>query len=250
MDIVIVLIVVLLIVAYLYAALRQTQEWSLFKIVSWIAGMLCGLVVMVGPLAEQMHHHFVAHMYGHLLLGMLAPLLLVLATPITLLFRTLPAQQGRRISKLLGSRYVRLVTHPVVALILNTGGLWLLYRTDLFMLMHHYPVLHYLIHFHIFMAGYLLTSVMLEIEPTRHPYSFKYRSIVMIVSIALHQILSKSFYPYPPAGVSTEQSQQGAMVMYYGGDIIELVIIYMMCLSWYRAVRPRRKKDDIQLNII
>ncbi|TDM02529.1 cytochrome c oxidase assembly protein [Macrococcus carouselicus] len=240
MDGLIIFSAVLLIGSYLYAAGRT--GWSFLRMFSWVLGILLAVLVMVGPLAEQMQRNFISHMYGHLLLGMLSPLLLVLSAPMTLLLRTLPVKYARKVSQLMNSRYVQLISHPVTALLLNAGGLWLLYRTDLFMMMHHYTWLHYLIHFHIFAAGYLFTAVMVEIDPLRHPYSFKYRSIVMIVSIALHQILSKSFYPYPPAGVLPEQAQTGAMVMYYGGDIIELTIIFVMCLKWYRSVRPGKRQ--------
>ncbi|TDL98531.1 cytochrome c oxidase assembly protein [Macrococcus brunensis] len=235
-DFIIVFSAVVMITGYLYLAGRK--KWPVYRSVLWIVGIIFAVLVMVGPFAEEMHHNFIYHMYGHLLLGMLSPLLLVLAMPLRLLLGTLPVKSGRRLSRFMNSTYIRFIAHPVTATILNTGGLWLLYRTDLFMMMHHHTWLHYLIHFHIFLAGYLFTAVMLELDPVRHPYSFKYRAIVMMVSVALHQILSKSFYPYPPAGVDAVQAQTGAVVMYYGGDVIELLIIFIMCLGWYRSVRP------------
>ena len=235
-DAIIIFCALVMSASYLYAAYRK--KWPVYRSVLWIAGIISAVIVMVGPFAEEMHHQFVYHMYGHLLLGMLAPLLLVLAMPLRLLLGTLPVKSARRFSRFMASPYIRFIAHPVTATILNTGGLWLLYRTDLFMMMHHNIWLYYAIHFHIFAAGYLFTAVMLELDPVRHPYSFKFRAIVMMVSVALHQILSKSFYPYPPAGVEVLQAQAGAVVMYYGGDVIELILIFIMCLGWYRSVRP------------
>lgn len=228
----------------------KARSWPLHRLLLWIAGLIFGASVMVEPFASMMHHRFDYHMYGHLLLGMLSPLLLVLSRPVTLLLKTSSVNFSRKVSRLMQSRYVSFISHPVTALILNTGGLWVLYRTPLFSLMHESLLVYYLVHLHIFLAGYLFTSVILAFEPMMHRYSFKLRSIVLIVSIALHQILSKSFYPYPPVGVEKTDAEKGAMIMYYGGDVIELIIIYLLCRNWYYSVRPnkyliiQRKPED------
>ena len=52
--------------------------------------------------------------------------------------------------------------------------------------------------------------------------------------LALHSILGKVIYAHPPQGVADEQAQLGAQVMYYGGDYIDLVLIVLFCLDWYR----------------
>lgn len=216
------------------------RQWPLYRVFLWITGIILAVVVMLEPFASMMHQRFDYHMYGHLLLGMLSPLLLVLSQPITLLLKTSSVQFGRKLSRLMKTKYVLLITHPVTALLLNTGGLWLLYRTPLFSLMHEYMPIYYFVHIHIFLAGYLFTSVILALEPMNYKYSFKMRAIIIIISVALHQILSKSFYPYPPIGVEKMYAEKGAMIMYYGGDIIELIIIYILCKSWYYTVRPNK----------
>lgn len=241
---IVILIAVNLIGLYIFLYMKAAS-WPLLRVIFWVIGVAMAAFVMIEPFASMFHHRFDMHMYGHLLLGMAAPLFMVISRPVTLLLKALPVENGRKISKLMNSGYVRLISHPIVAMILNTGGLWILYRTHLFHMMHESVVIYYLIHLHIFLAGYLFTAVMLQLEPTSHPYSFKYRSVVMIVSVALHQILSKSFYPYPPIGVEKPLAEQGAMIMYYGGDIIELSIIFIMCREWYHAARP--KKDKILL---
>jgi hypothetical protein len=72
------------------------------------------------------------HMAQHLLIGMFAPLGLVLAAPVTLALRTLPVKAARRLATLLRSRPARWVGHPVTALALNSGGMFLLYLTPLY----------------------------------------------------------------------------------------------------------------------
>lgn len=234
-----IIIALTLITIYIIFVL-QNKQWPIYRTFFWCLGIILASSVIIFPI---FHHQFDMHMYGHLILGMAAPLLMALSKPITLLLNSLNVHHARKVTKLLKSGYIKLITHPLSALILNTGGLWLLYRSSLFMMMHESLVVFYLVHFHVFAAGYLFTSVILQNEPTAHPYTFKYRSIVMIISVALHQILSKSFYPYPPAGVEKVEAENGAIIMYYGGDVIELIVIFLMCYQWYYSTRPNKKID-------
>ncbi|EPE61667.1 putative membrane protein [Exiguobacterium sp. S17] len=91
-------------------------------------------------------------MIGHLLLGMLAPLCLALSAPMTLLLRTLDVHVARRVTRVLKSRPLQFFTNPVTASILNIGGLYLLYMTDLYSLMHQSILLYVLIHLHVFLV--------------------------------------------------------------------------------------------------
>ena len=237
----------LLAVLYVGAVLftnRNYKKWPMYRTICWCLGLLCASLAVVGPLANLAHEDFTMHMMGHLLLGMLAPLLLVLAAPITLLLRTLSTNSARLLTKLLKSWLARIVTDPVVATLLNMGGLWLLYTTKLYTLMHDNSVVSFFVHVHILLAGYLFTISMIYIDPVFHRKSFMYRAIVLILALASHGILAKYLYTHPPSGVILEQAQQGSMVMYYGGDLIDAVIIFILCLHWYRATKPRVVKEQ------
>ncbi|PID04483.1 MULTISPECIES: cytochrome c oxidase assembly protein [unclassified Sporosarcina] len=216
---------------------RRLRKWPYKRSVLWIAGVFASVSAVVGPLAELSHAHFTWHMLGHLLLGMLGPLLLALAAPMTLALRTLPVRQARKVSHLLKSRLAGFYTHPVTASVLNIGGLWLLYTSGLFASMHHHLWLHIVIHIHVFVAGYLFTISLLYIDPVSRRYSFRYRTTVFIVALAGHGILSKLLYAYPPAGVPIEEARAGAMLMYYGGDAVDLVIIILLFNSWYHLTK-------------
>ncbi|PIC80173.1 hypothetical protein CSV75_09435 [Sporosarcina sp. P18a] len=218
----------------------RLRKWPRRRIVLWIAGVLVSASAVVGPLAELSHDFFTWHMVGHLLLGMLGPLLLALAAPMTLWLRTLPVRQARKVSHLLKSRLAGFYTHPVTASILNIGGLWLLYTTGLFAAMHHHLWLHVLIHVHVFVAGYLFTISLLYIDPVSRRYSYRFRTVVFIVALAGHGILSKFLYAYPPAGVPIEEAHAGAMLMYYGGDAVDLVIIILLFRSWYHSAKRQQ----------
>lgn len=144
------------------------RKWSLYRTSSWTLGILCAISSVAGPLAARAHMDFTAHMTGHLLLGMLAPLLMALGAPFTLLLRTLPVHAARKVSKLLKGRFVRFISSPVTASVLNVGGLWILYTTSLYGMMHHSFFVHVAVHIHVFLAGYLFTVSMISIDPSPH----------------------------------------------------------------------------------
>jgi putative membrane protein len=233
---------VLATILYIVATVKSSRyykQWPLYRTIFWVVGVVCAIFSVIGPLAQLSHIDFTAHMVGHLLLGMLAPLLMVLGAPMTLALRTINVTTARRLSNLLKMWPVRIVSNPIVASVLNVGGLWILYSTNLYATMHDNLFLHTFIHFHVFMAGYLFTVSMIYIDPTPHRYRFVFRATVMVLTLAGHGILSKYIYSHPPAGVPLPQAEIGGMLMYYGGDLIDIVLIYILCFQWYRATRPR-----------
>lgn len=227
----------LLIVLYLYAVVstkKNYRAWPIYRIVSFSLGIICIATTLIGPIAMLSHTNFTAHMVGHLLLGMLGPLLIVISAPITLLLRILKVNHARKVSMVLRSRYVQIISHPLVASVLNIGGLWILYTTDLFEAMHQSVLLYILVHVHVFLAGYVFTASMIYIDPTPHRTTFRFRTLVFICALAGHNILSKWIYANPPSGVSKADAELGAMTMYYGGDLIDVWIIIIMCYQVYK----------------
>ncbi|MET0695736.1 MAG: cytochrome c oxidase assembly protein, partial [Propionibacteriaceae bacterium] len=75
--------------------------------------------------------------------------------------------------------------------------------------------------------------------PDRHRSSFPARSLLLVLFAAGHAILAKSIYARPPAGVPTAQAERGAMVMYYGGDVVEVLVLVLLWSAWYAATAPR-----------
>ncbi|MGD6834398.1 cytochrome c oxidase assembly protein [Sutcliffiella halmapala] len=218
---------------------RHYKRWPIYRTVLFFIGAMLAILTVLGPVADRAHNDFTAHMLGHLLLGMLAPLLMALATPMTLLLRTISVRGARGLTGILKSRFGLILSDPVTATLLNVGGLWVLYTTDLYELMHQNMFLHIVIHLHVFLAGYLFTISIIYIDPAPHRRSFIYRSIILLTALAAHGILSKFIYANPPVGVPKDQAESGAMLMYYGGDAVDLILIVFLCLHWYNATRPR-----------
>lgn len=224
---------------------EQGSTWPAHRTVSWFAGCLLVLVSVYGPLAQLAHHDFPVHMVVHVLLGMLAPLLLVLAAPVTLTLRALPHATARRLGRLLSGKAAGFVANPFVAAILNVGGLWLIYRSPLFELMHHNLLVGAFIQLHVLLAGYLFSYAILGgPDPAPHRRSPGERAAVMVMAIAAHNILAKSLYAMPPAGLQVADAQTGAQIMYYAGMPVEITLLIGLCLPWIlgnRAKSHRRK---------
>lgn len=221
-------------------AARGRSRWPGRRTLFWYLGLGCVGAGLTGPIAEAAHTSFTAHMSAHLLVGMIGPVLLVLAAPVTLALRALPVERARVLSRVLSGPGVRVLTHPVTAGVLNAGGLWLLYTTGLYELMHASVLVHALVHTHILVAGYLFTASLIGVDPNRHRASIVVRSAVLVVFIAAHSILAKWLYVHPPAGVQAADAEIGAQLMYYGGDVVDIALIILLLAGWHRSTRPRQ----------
>ena len=194
---------------------RREIAWPVTRSLAWYAGLAVAAAAGLGH-----HHDFLAHMSAHLLLGMAAPILLTLARPVTLLVRVLPAPRARRVTRILRTLPVRLLTHPVTAAVLDAGGLWLLYTTDLYTSV---PAI--VMELHLLLAGWLFTAAIIGRDPAPHRPGPRTRGLVLLAFVASHGILAKYLYGHPPAGVPVADAQAGAQFMYYGGDLLHLIVI-------------------------
>lgn len=227
--------------AVMLRAARRRGQWPAARTICWFAGVVCVGGGLLGPIAAAAHTSFTAHMAGHLLLGMAGPLLMVLGAPMTVALRGLSVDRARALTRILRTPFVRVITHPVVAAGLNAGGLWVLYTTDLYRLMHGSVLVHALVHAHVFIAGYVFTASIIGPDPDSHRGSMRLRSTVLITFIAAHSILAKWLYAHPPVGVEAADARAGAQLMYYGGDVVDVAIIVLLFAGWYSATRPREQ---------
>lgn len=216
---------------------RRGRSWPVWRSLCWVVGAVAAGVA-AGPVADAAQMDFRAHMVGHLLLGMVAPLLLVISAPVTLLLRALPPEAARRVSRVLRSRALTVVAHPVVAAVLNVGGLWVLYRTDLVHAAMHDAVLHVLVHLHVLLAGCLFTYAIAGPDPAPHRAGLPLRAVVLVLAVAAHDVLAKTLYVSPPDGVAPDQAAAGAQIMYYGGAPVEIALMVLLGLECLRAQRP------------
>lgn len=236
---------------YVTMAVRRRREprgWSGWRTASFLAGSVVLVVALVPQLSLFPAGDFRGHMHQHLLIGMYAPLGLVLGAPITLLLRSIPRRHGQRIGRLLRSRVMHLVGHPVAALTLTVGGLAVLYFTPLYVATTHHPLLHQLVHMHFLAAGYLFTWVIAGPDPAPRRPSVPTRLVLLGVAIAGHAVIAQLLYAdaYVQVPVSVAELRGAGDLMYYGGDIAELLIAVALVVGWrpHRTPRVSRSRSS------
>lgn len=223
--------------------------WSRWRSGWFLAG--CALLAggLLPPIAPWAHGDFRGHMLQHLLVGMYAPLGLVLGAPVTLLLRNLPVGQGRRLTALVQSRPLHALANPVTALLLSVGTLGLLYFTPLSTMMSAHTGLHWLLHAHFLFAGCLFAYVIAGPDPAPARPGVPVRMVVLGVAIAAHALISQLMYGGFGIDIHApvDQVQGGAQIMYYGGDIAELLLAVALVATWRpgpgarRAPQPTRR---------
>lgn len=226
---------------YSAAALRQRAPdragWSHWRTTAFAAG--CALLATALLMRAD---DFAGHMWQHLLLGMLAPLGLVLGAPGILALRCVDRRAGRAALRVANRRALRPLLHPITGLALTAGGLWLLYLTPLYRATLDSAVLHDLVNVHFLLSGLLFTWSIAGPEPYPHRARVPVRLTVLGAAVIAHASLAQLLYagllvdvPAPP-----EQLRAGATVMYYGGDLAEILLALALLATWQPRPRHRR----------
>lgn len=207
-----------------YLAAARAHRWPRRREVAFTAGALVVVVALLVPVRTA-----TAHMAQHVAVGMAGPLLLVLGRPVTLALRR---PRGRHaLLRVLRSWPATVLVFPPVAALLDVGGLWLLYRTPLVTRVHEPWV-----QVHVLAAGALFAAAICQVEPVRHRYGLALRAATLVAAGAAHGVLAKTLYASDPA------LQPGAVVMYYGGDVVDIVLAGVICLQWYRRQSRSRAR--------
>lgn len=227
---------------YLILAMRRRREprgWKRWRTASFLIGITLLALAVTPALSPYPAGDFRGHMHQHLLLGMYAPIALVLSAPITLILRSISPAHGRLISRVLRSRPAHFMANPAVALALTVGGLAVLYFTPLYTATTTNAALHLLVHAHFLLAGYLFAWVIAGPDPAPNRPSVPTRLVVLGAAIAGHAVISQLMYVgiFVQIPVRPDQRQGAGELMYYGGDIAELLIAIALLLTW----RPRRQ---------
>jgi putative membrane protein len=213
--------------------------WNRWRTLSFAFGLILLTVALLPPIASWAHADFRGHMTQHLLIGMYAPLALVLGAPVSLALRAVPAHRGRQLTTILHSRPARLLAHPLIALLLSTGSLAVLYFSPLYTMLTSRQAGHWLVHAHFLLAGSLFAYVIAGPDPAPARPGVRTRLLYLGCAIALHAAISQLMYGgYGvdiPAPIT--QVQGGAEIMYYGGDIGELLLAAVLVTTW----RPERR---------
>lgn len=211
------------------------RPWNPWRGTSFMTG--CALLVLA--LAPGQPTGFPSHVRQHLIVGMLAPTALVMGAPVTLLLRGLPTAAARRLARILHLPAVRLLTHPVTALILSSGSLAALHVTALYTWTTTEPALHDVVLAHFLLSGLLFAWVIAGPDPAPRRPSVRYRLVVLAAAILTHAVLSQLLYAgvVGDSAVPPAERRAGATLLYYGADAAELLLVVALVTT-----RPARRR--------
>ena len=176
---------------------KRGDSWPVGRTISFAISIALIDFATSGGLGVYALFSFEYHMMAHMLLGMIAPIGLVLGAPITLALRTLPQgrskeERGVRAFALtaLHSRYSVILNHPITALALFDGSLFVLYFTNLFGNLMGNHAGHLFMNIHFILAGFLFFHVIIGVDPNPRKYPHIVRIVILFGAISLHAFFS------------------------------------------------------------
>jgi cytochrome c oxidase assembly factor CtaG len=222
---------------------RPVESW---RVTSFFSGVILLTVVQIGPLDSLADSVLIAHMAQHILIGDIASLLVVLGLtgPLLAPWLSLPI-----------SKPVRVLGHPVVAIVLWAGDLYVWHLPLLYQLAVRHDLVHALEHACMFWFGFALWFALLG--PLPKPAWFNnwarlgYVVVVRLAGAVLANVLiwtEQVIYPiYRPSDAAhglnplSDQNGAGALMM------VEQMLLTALLLCWlfYRASSQDEERQNL-----
>jgi putative copper resistance protein D len=224
----------------------------------WLLGLGAILVALQSPIEAYDTTLFSLHMVQHILLTLVGPPLLALGAPITLLLRAVRPETRRRVVlPILHSLPVRIVTFPLVTWLLFALAMWGTHFSPIFNQSLEEPSVHQLEHAFYLVAGCLFWWPVVALdpspwrmsEPARILYTFLQMPQNSFLGLAIISATAPLYAHYatlardwgPP--VLEDQMMAGAL-MWVVGDVVFLIAILGIVLSWMRREERETRAAD------
>jgi cytochrome c oxidase assembly factor CtaG/putative copper export protein len=246
--------------------IQRGDNWSHLRTTAWLTGVAAGVFITNTEISRYALVSMSAHMTQHMTLGMFVPILLVLGAPITLALRALaPAKYdlvGPRewIIIVLQSKYSKLITHPLVALTIYSGSIFVVYFSSLMTAMMSSHLGHVIMHIHFLFSGYLFFWLIIgtDFQPRNIGYPFKL--LLVFMSMVIHAvfglILMQStslvgggwFGKVAPIWLSdpiADQQLAGSIAWSFG-ELPMLLVFIALGVQWAKSDRQQAARLDRQ----
>jgi len=244
---------------------RRGDRWPVLRTVSWGIGLLTMLLVTQSGLARYSPVLFSMHMVQHMTLSMLTPIFLVLGDPITLALRALKPAPGRGdrgprewLLVLLHSRYVAVISHPVVAAAIFVVTTFALYFTPLFENAMRDHTGHIAMEIHFLAAGALFFWVLIGSgpQPRRIPHVAKL--LVLLATMPFHAFFGialmnlgrpiaegwyRSVHPDWAGSILSDQHAGGAIAWGFG-EIPTFIVLLALVGQWFLDDQRTARRQD------
>nr|WP_253770139.1 cytochrome c oxidase assembly protein [Goodfellowiella coeruleoviolacea] len=261
-------VAIVLALAYLVGVRRlraRGDHWPVGRTVAWLAGCLVVLLATSSGLGRYAPALFSAHMGAHMLLSMLAPVLLVLGGPVTLALRALPVAGRDRptgprewLLAFVHSPLTRVLTNPIVALVLFVGSFYALYFSGLFDLALNYHWAHLAMNAHFLLAGYVFYWPVIGVDqaPGRLPplgrlgllfASMPFHAFFGITLMGMQSVIGENFYrslSLPWADDLLGDQRLGGGLAWASGEVPLVLVLIALLVQWARADERAARRAD------
>ncbi|MET8826495.1 cytochrome c oxidase assembly protein [Streptomyces sp. NPDC004610] len=242
---------------------RRGDRWPPGRTTAWLAGLAVTVLATMSGLSTYGKVLFSVHMGQHMILAMTVPLLLVLGAPATLALRALPRARPRALLlTLLHSRYVRLISHPVVASILFIGSAYAVYYTSLFETLMRSHLGHVVMLVHFLAVGLLFFWVVIGIDPGPRRPPYLGRLFALILTMPFHSWFSISLMSSstligagwwnaldrPWVTEPLDDQYDAGAIAWATGDIPVLLTTVVLAAQWIRADRREARRIDRRID--
>jgi putative copper resistance protein D len=242
---------------------RRGRRWSPRRSLSFAMGIATLLVATQSGLAAYDTLLFSAHVVQHVLLGVVAPFFLALGAPVTLALQASRRHTQVNLLRVIRSRPARTIAHPVVAFVLFSLSLFVLYFSGLYELSLRNEVVHAWTHIHFVVVGSLFFWVTIGLDPVAHRIPYGARLLIVALTVPFHAFLGLALLSTAeplasavygtaadrPPGIDLLADQRaGATVMWLIGDLIGLVAGGIVAVQWFRHEQRQTRRLDRELD--
>ncbi|HET9656463.1 MAG TPA: cytochrome c oxidase assembly protein [Kineosporiaceae bacterium] len=251
---------------------RRGDRWPVGRTIAWLLGWALVVTTTSSGVGRFSGAMFSAHMALHMTLNMVAPLFLVLGGPVTLVLRAVrarPRDQTPGLREwtvaLRRSAFVRLVCHPVHALVAFAATSYLLYSSGVFEQASRYHWGHIAMNLAYLGIGYLFFSLVIGVDQPPRPLPYMARFGLLMVAMPFHAffgvvvmttrgVIARGFYETLGTQLSwiTDLHQDqylGGGIAWVAGEVPITITVIALLLQWSRhedreAVRLDRQLDS------
>jgi cytochrome c oxidase assembly factor CtaG len=236
---------------------ERGQRWPAQRTGCFLGGLAAIAIALQSPVEAYDTALFSVHVVQHLALTMVAAPLLAMGAPITMLLMTVSGRSRKRVVKVVHSRPVKLIGHPLIAWVLFTVTLYALYFSPLFDLTLRNRFVHDLVHLHFIAIGLLFWWPVVGVDPTRWRLHHLARVLYVFMMVPFHAFLGVAIMnsrtllapslasfvrPWGPTPLADQQA--GGAIMWGAGDLISLVSVIAILMAWASYEEKVAARED------
>ena len=242
---------------------RLRRSWPWWRTTVFFLGLASLVLALASGIELLAEDLFSVHMLQHMLLTVAAAPLLMLGAPIRPLLRGVPASFRRAVIRpLAGNRAIRgllrLLRHPLVAVAIYVGGLYLWHWPALYDAAVENNALHTLEHAHFFIGALLFWSVVIDPEPFKGTLPYAARIVYLLLAGAAQNTLlggllsfsSRVLYSHygeraERLGIDALTDQRiGGAIMWVPGDAIFLIAVTGAFFLWLETEEREQRRRE------